>query len=286
MSKRRFGRALLATTCFCLLMGAKGYEAQELGNRILPPLDTAALASSVRVKKGDTVLQQQIVKAATAFLGQKITLSISGDKVTIEADEPLEPVALGGSAAVGLPSGTSVLCASSKESEFEFANKAFAESLLFGVFKNAPRNAMLSRVCLIDSDGDSQVDHAIMAGANRDADLIPLPIEPTRYSMRTNIPFPEESSVSIKLAQARSKGFTLEMSVVVNGEVFRLAEPRIKIKAADLPKTVEIEGARIEISSYDPASRSATLKIDEPFPEGAYLFEERPQLIYVFIPGT
>ena len=61
-------------------------------------------------------------------------------------------------------------------------------------------------------------------------------------------------------------------------------EVRSTLSVRDLPRTVRIQGAEIEVQSYDRASRSVRIRLARPMAPGGYGFTPPPQVVYIYVP--
>ena len=64
-------------------------------------------------------------------------------------------------------------------------------------------------------------------------------------------------------------------------------EVRSILNVSDLPRTIRIQGAEIDVQSYDADSRSVRLRLVRPMTPGGYGFTPPPQVTYIpiFVPG-
>ena len=71
---------------------------------------------------------------------------------------------------------------------------------------------------------------------------------------------------------------------------FGLAEPKTKtaaahttvvVKTAELPKAIEIGGARLTILAYDPMTRKTRVRIDSLLPTGPFALPVTPTTMFV-----
>lgn len=281
---RRLSLVMLAP----LLLAGRGYDAVPMGNMILA-LETPADPARVdRVKIGDLIFRQGIVRAKSARLDGPLSLAIAGETIDLVAGEILVPVGLSGGPAEASAGQPQVYCALPRPMDTAVAaSKAVIGAIGFGLFSGLQRTKLGSRFCLIDADGDNLVEKAVLVGANRKSEQMPQAIAPTPIIVASRIAFTATSEITLRylgpVGMLSNIGF--EVQVLENGRTLALAEYRVVVKPSALPKSLKIHGAQFTVTDYDPISREASVIRERGFPEGAYRFAAPPQQFYVYVPG-
>lgn len=271
-----------------LLLAGRGYDAVPMGNMILVSETPNDPATVNRVKTGDLLFRQGIVRAKSARLDGPLSLAIAGETIELAIGALLVPVDLSGGIAETTTGHPQVYCALPKAMDTAAAaSKAIIGTIGFGLFSSLQRTKMGSRFCLIDADGDDRVEKAVLAGVNRKADQAPQLIPPTPITVASKIAFAATSEITLRylgpVGILSNLGF--EVQVLENGRALALAEYRVVVKPSALPKSVSFHGARFTVTNYDPVSREASVVRERGFPEGAYRFASPSQQIYIYVPG-
>lgn len=258
--------AVAAAPALLVLTAASGYFVPASRNKFLPA-EGVAPGTELTVKRGDVILRNPVGRAWTAVLGGDVTLAIADKNEVIPAGTDLQVAQAGGDAGRRLEA-SQVYCSASRLD----SGKAAANLLTLGLAGRAHRTGVLTQFCLVDSDGDARVDRAFLVGSKRPEDQKPIPIPPTPVTVAHDVPLPGESEARLRFAgQAGlfdNLGFDLE--VVENGKPLSYSNGRTLVSKATLPRDVRVFGASLTVLSYDPATKTARIRVNNGFPAVEY----------------
>lgn len=268
-----------------LLLGARGYETRPWSMILLPSADLAGRETSLA--EGGVVTRSPAVLAPLATLQTPVSLAIASIEQALPAGTELRYVTVGGDAAERLEPIPEAYCAV-PVSNAGTAMRAFFDVAAFGALRRVNRSAPFSTHCFIDRDRDGRFDTAFLSGARREADLEPLTVGPLDVSYRRDRPIEGVSEARIVFAGGNRSGselrFRFETASAAGAAVQR--EVRARVDARQLPKTISIQGAEIEILSYHGATRTVRLRLVRPMAPGGFDFTPPPQIIYVYVPSS
>ena len=220
-------------------------------------------------KVGDYVLRVPLVWARAAILTEGVTVT-AGDRT--------ETLAAG----MALPDEILLEAEESKTffTAFCTPRKAAERGLdgglggaLFGgsLTRSLVRSATDAQFCLVDSDSDGKFDKSMLVGAGWGEVRTPRAITPVGFERRANVPISAEDEVRIQLrAVGKSQvGFRLEIVQQGNKRAFQYIGGSNGVIATrdnwigtkkGLPQFGEIYGAEFEITAFDRAARTVTIR--------------------------
>jgi hypothetical protein len=267
-----------------LLIGARGYQTHPWHVVLLPSADAAG--QELTLAPDEVVSRSPAVQAPLATLQDPIELSIASIEQSLPAGTELQFVSVGG-AAERLEPVPEAYCAIPRGADAGTAVRAAVEVMAFGLLRGLNRSAPFSTHCFLDRDGDGRFDTAFLSGARREADLEPLPVGPLAATIVRDRPIEGVREGRIVYAGPNRRGtrisFRFETADDAGEAVQR--EVRSTLATRDLPRTINIQGAEIEVQSYDHASRSVRLRLVRPMAPGGYGFTPPRQVTYIYVPG-
>ena len=280
-------KTLLITAALPLLLmltGASGYYVTPSTNRILPVADTVSPGTELTVSRGDIFYRQPVGQSFVAILEKDVSLSIAGKSATLPKGARLNVARVAGDAAAKLDGHHGVFCAGA-ESNWNAA-KGMANLMTLGLFSAGQRHNVQTQLCLVDSDGDSAADRAILAGAKREEDRTPIVIDPTPISVTRDVPLPGESEARLRFSGGVGiiGNIGIDLEVIENGRPLAFSNGRTLISKGSLPRDVSIFGARFTLLSYDPQTKTARIRWLNGFVPGQYRVNTTTTYIPIYIP--
>jgi hypothetical protein len=254
-----------------LLMAASGYVVTPTRNRILPGEDKLVPGEEFTVKKGEVFYRRPVGRAWTAVLGGELKLTIAGKSATLPKGTMLNVARnVQGDAAGQLKQPAMVFCAPTQNNWN--AAKGIANLLTLTMFARSERVGALSQFCLVDTDGDSVVDKAFLAGANKAEDQVPVDVSPTPVAVARNVPLPGESEVRLRFAGGVGilGNIGVDLEIVEQGQMLRYSNGRTLVPKGKLPRDVNVFGASFTILSYDGDKKEARIRWNSGFRPAEY----------------
>lgn len=268
---RKFAAAAALIPAAFLLVAASGYYVTPSKNRILPVEDKLVPGSEFTVRKGEVFYSRPVGRAFMAVLGGDLKLTIAGKTATLPAGTQLNVARrVAGEAADRLDSPARVYCTPTK-SNWNMA-KGVANLLTLSLFARSQRTDVFTQFCVVDSEGDSMVDKAFLAGARKQEDLQPVTIEPTPIAVSSDVPLPGESEARLRFAGGvgiTGRNLGVDIEVVEEGKRLAYSNGRTYI-SKKLPRDVEIFGASFTVLSYDSEKKEARIRWNRGFNPSEY----------------
>lgn len=272
-------RLAFAAVAVTLLTGASGYYVDATKNKFLSPAQPIEPGTEITVRKGDIVLRAPVGRSVAAFLEGDLSLAIAGQTASIAKGTELRVMKLQGGTA-GSQLGVPIVFCS--EANYD-AGKAFASLLTLGLASSGRRTAIMTQFCLADTDRDGLVEKAFLVGAKRAEDLAPVDVTPTKVVLKADSPLPGESEARLRfhgnVGYFGNIGFDLE--VVESGNKLKFSNGLTYLSKKDLPKELNIYGARLTVLSYDPDKKEARVRIDKGFKEFEYSITTTTSMTYI-----
>lgn len=271
---RKIAAAAALLPAAFLLMAASGYYVTPSKNKILPGEDKLAPGSEITVRKGEVFYSRPVGRAFMAVLGGELTLSIAGKSVTLPAGTQLNVarnIVVSGKAAGHIDDSARVYCTPTK-GNWNMA-KGVANLLTLSLFASSQRTDPFTQFCVVDSDRDSRVEKAFLAGARKAEDLQPVTIEPTPIAVSRNVPLPGESEARLRFAGGvgiTGKNLGIDLEVVEEGKELTYSNGRTYLSKSKLPKDVNIFGASFTVLSYDSETKEARIRWNSGFLPAEY----------------
>jgi hypothetical protein len=279
--RRRAAAAAILLLAAPLLIGARGYQTHPYPAVLLASDDQPG--REIDAEAGAVITRSVAMQAPTARLGAPIRLDIASRDQSLEAGAELRFVGVAGDAAERLPDAPEAFCAVPRVGAGAAA-RVVLDTAAFGLLRGLNRSAPLSTHCFVDADGDDRFETVFLSGARRDADIVPRSIDPLPATITRHQPIEGVSEGRIVYAgptgrRARRIAFRFETASPAGEAVEQ--EVRSVIDVDDLPKTIRIQGAEIEVLSFDAASGRARMRLVRPMEAGGYGFTPPPQTIYI-----
>jgi hypothetical protein len=268
---RKFAATAALVPAALLLMAASGYYVTPSKNKILDVPDELVPGSEITVRKGEIFYSRPVGRAFMAILGGELKLTIAGKSVTLPAGTQLNVAhGVAGKAAGQLDNPARVYCTPTK-GNWNMA-KGVANLLTLSLFARSQRTEAFTQFCVVDSEGDSMVDKAFLAGARKKEDLEPVTIEPTPISVSEDVPLPGESEARLRFAGGVGilGNLGIDLEVVEEGRRLTYSNGRILLKKSKLPRDVDIFGASFTVLSYDDETKEARIRWNSGFHPAEY----------------
>ena len=267
-----------------LLIGARGYQTHPWNVVLLPSADVAG--QELTLAPDGVVTRSPAVQAPLATLQDPIELSIASIEQSLPAGTELQFVSVGGDAAERLEPVPGAYCAIPRGADAGTAVRAAVEVMAFGLFRGLNRSAPFSTHCFLDRDGDGRFETAFLSGARREADLEPLAVGPIAATIVRDRPIDGVSEGRIVYAGPNRRGTRISFRFETADEAGEAVQPEVRstLNIRDLPRTITIQGAQIEVQSYDRATRSVRLRLVRPMAPGGYGFTPPRQVTYIYVP--
>lgn len=268
----------MKTIRLTLLMAAMGmlsacaaspYYVAESKKAFLPARADPVAPGERRVRPDQPVTQTPVGWRNAARLDAGVDVTIIGKRFVFTPGQVVAMASVSGSASRQIPAGARIGCG---EGRVNLAKNLLAASTL-GITTVFNRTGNGARLCLIDTDADGRMDHAILAGVRRIADATPVAIAPTPFTLLNDQPMPGESGASI-LYRGKTGlvggHISFDLSVVEGGTPLIFNNVRTRVKLADLPQRVVLMGAAFTVKSYDPVDGSILIDMENGFHDGNY----------------
>jgi hypothetical protein len=265
------------------LIAAGGYEITPSGKRILPATLGESILASRSISRNELILMQPVGRSYVAILDTDLAVTIAGKSFTLPKGTDLNVARVGGGAAANIADTRAVFCAAS-QNNWNMA-KGLANLATLSLFARSQRHGVETQLCLVDADRDGMVEKAILAGANKSADQVPVEIAPTKISVMQDMPLPGVSQAQIRFSGKAGwlGNIAFDLEVIENGTPLYFQNGRTVLNPKDLPQTINIFGAILLVESYDKASQVAKIKVVKGFDPFEYGIQTTTT--YVYIPG-
>lgn len=281
----RYG--LLAGVCLMLSGCATPQYSVSTGPRaFLPQRGPVQPTGELAVAPDQPVLMTPVGFRRSARLKAPLGFEIAGKGFAFDGSSLLVTSLLVGKAAANVPRGARVFCGLAQVHPV----KAVVALSTLGLSSLLNRTGSQTQVCLIDSEADAAFDKAVLIGVKSDADALPVMVGPAAYEALENEPMPGNSHASIIYRGKTGMlggHISFDLKVIEAGTPLMFENVRTKVDIKELPKQVQLMGARFLVKSYDPATGKVTLDVERGFVEGEYGLQTiyRTQYIPIYIPG-
>lgn len=266
--------ALLAAGC-----GASPYYVSESKKAFLPMRGAPPRLGEVRLLPGETLFQSPVGYREAATLATPVTGNLLGKPFGFPAGALLTRNRVFGVAATAhVPPTATVLCGAA-------AARAPAGMVAGALLGSAVKGGGTRRVCLIDAQGDGTLEQAILVGAGKPEEAVPVAIAPAAYKALINEPMPGESVAKLTYAgkpgrvAGDSVGFRL--SVVEDGHPLFFQNVRTAAKLNKLPQRLQVMSAAFTVKAYDPADGSVVVDVERGFQESEYGITTTTRTTYI-----
>lgn len=241
------------------MLATKGFLVGRVTLEIAPP--AAEPTPEVRtVKAGEMVVEAGIAAPAAAVLAEAARVDVAGDGRTVDTGTRLFRVAVGGGAGQALVGKSLTYCEPLRVNA-KMAGKAVLDSAAFGIFGNALRTHSWSLLCFIDADADGRFESAFHSGAQRTADRVLTSIGPFAYTREPGVAPVAATKVGVGFVGQKSGNLVFELTLV-DGEGKRIGgRTGAGIAVKKLPGKLVVDPAEIEILGYDPAAKTARVRV-------------------------
>ena len=253
----RVARILAGPTLLVLTAGT--YTVEPLGNTVLPSPTPVVPGTQVDLAPQDVVFRSPVGFLIAAVPDHDVTVNIGKTTMTFGK---------------GVPLGAA-----------KISSKAWAsaDAPQFGFCPLPPQ----PQICLLDTDGDRQADHAILATASK-AQANPVAISPVSLNLQRNVPLPQPSFALIRYAGPRiiDGRPVFWLFIVENGRQLNFDNGYAVVSTKDLPKDVSIFGAAFTLTAYDPRTHHISLILKRDIPPSSYGVTRRTNTTFIpsFIP--
>ena len=277
----KWAKSVLAVVSFFTLAAASGYVIEPSTNKIMPPEQPILPGTELDIGVRELFYRQPVGANYVATLDKDVAFTIADQPFSIPGGTGLSVARVSGDAAQNVDDKRLVYCTPPKNNWN--AGKGLAALVTLGLANSAHRFDPSTQLCLIDNDGDKQVEKAILSGARRKQDLLPIDISLTPVTVLQNAPLPGESYAGLYFASAGGLwgDLNFELRIVENGVPLSFDNGRYTVPIGQLPKSFGIFGARFTVLSYDKALKKAKIRWERGFSEGAYSVTTTTTTTYV-----
>lgn len=269
------------------------YEVRMSGMSVLPATEPVPAGTEKRVAPGELLMSAPLGWFDRATLDAPLTVEISGIPSSLAAGTILYGSTAKGGDLDALAPGSRVYCAPGVPS----AEKMIASAMTFGLSTLASRVAQVTQLCLIDSDANARFDRAFLVGLKRAADRKMVGLD-AGYKGEQNQPIPGARIDVFYRNGGLLPGVNISTEVTVEGKKLDLLGVAMVLDSGTelytrlnqtfngrtLPRAFDVASARVMLTGYDRASKSATFRFDRPFSTARLAFHYRPQAVYIYIP--
>jgi hypothetical protein len=211
--------------------------------------------------------------------------SIIGKDFVFEKGETLPVATITGTAATGFSKGTVALCGTPQVN----VAKTLLTASTLGITSVFNRTGASWQVCLLDTDGDTRLDQAILAGVKSKDDAAPVAIEPVPYRLIANAVMPGESEA--RIVYRGETGLlgghvSFDLQVTENGQSLVFTNVRTQVDLEKLPQQVSLMGTQFTVLSYDPKDGRVAVQVQRGFVPATYGLQTRytTQYIPIYVP--
>lgn len=267
-----------------------GYVVQPSGKSL--PLGETKI-----VKEHDIVLSGSLFWFNTAKTTDSITIRAVDSDFTIPAGKALRLAAraVGGDLAT-LPSAAVTYC---EEFRHDLV-KGWAQLATVGIASLGARLQSDTMTCVVDSDRNGDFDKAFIVGTKRSEDRHLVDIAPVKYVSTYIDPVAGDSKLELEfLDGGMLSGPGFGMKLIINGQSASFAalhffplqgysrarirtNPYQGIKLKNLPWSVGLAGGQVEVTAFDKASKSATVRVVSDIGLRGFVIEPHPTYIYIY----
>ena len=282
MSYRRT-RTIVTIAALALTAGCAGspYEVSSSPKAFLPQLAQAPQPKGLTTVMPDqALLQTPVGWRSAATLDGQVTGSIIGKNFAFETGETMPVASVRGTSSAQFPLGTVALCGTPHVN----AAKILLAASTLGITSMFNRTGNNWQVCLLDTDHDSRVEQAILAGVKSEKDAVLVKISPEPYRLVRNAAMPGESEA--RIVYRGKTGLTgghvsFDLQVKENGQPLVFNNVRTSVDLGKLPQHVSLMGANFTVQSYNPADGSAVVDVERGFMPGTYGVETTYSTQYI-----
>lgn len=234
-------------------------------------IDQSALLS---FKPGDLVLEQPIGYLEAAIISSAYEAKIAGKKISIEAGRRLQATDVRLPVENSLPDTAKFFC----DIEEREARAVLATFSPLAAMIASSKRTSKTRACLIDSDGNTQLDRAILIG-DQTRNPVPLKIEePIDYESALHVPLHGKSIVQLfYYGQGDSGLLVFGLKIFEEGEALKFNNNIATIPSGGFPKEARVFNAHFQIHEFDEESENLKLQILDPLPISGYSLTWSPR---------
>jgi hypothetical protein len=251
------------------LMAALNVLVDQSPPTILAEGGSVAPGTVVTVKKGEIFYRQPLGQSGAAALESDVSFSFLGQPVVIGTGEQLLRASVSGRAAGLLGDRDSLYCTPAVETGKKRI-VGLSEVAAVGM-GNLDAIRKLRHVqtqdCVIDVGDDGIADKAFIADTSNRDPIAPVAIAPTPVRRLGITRMPGESEARLKFDGPVGiiGNMSTTLQIVEDGVPLRFGNAQTMFRGSSLPKTIETFGARFTILSYDGKTKTAQIRIEQPF---------------------
>lgn len=266
-------RVLLLFPMAFLLMAELNVLVDQDRNMIMPDGGSVTAGSVVTVHKGEVFYRQPLGRSNVATLEADLPFSFLGQAIVIGKGEQLLRSSVSGMAASLVGERDALYCTVAKRTG---KKRVVGLSELSETGMDLDAIAKLRNVqtqsCLIDAGKDGTADKAFVADTSNRKEIVPVAIPLTPLHMVELARMPGESEVRMRFDGTVGiiGNMSTTLQIVEEGKPLAFGNGQTLFAASSLPRTVESFGGRFTILSYDSKTKSADIRIDQPFAAREY----------------
>ncbi len=250
------------------LMAALNILVDEAHNKIMPDEGSVPVGTILTVKKGDIFYRQPLGREHATRLESDVSFSFLGSAVALAKGDQLIQSEISGTAADQFTSQDALFCTVAKRTG---KKRVVGLSELADIGMDLDAIAKLRHIqtqtCVVDVGGNGTADKAFVADTSNRQEIVPVLIPPTPLKKLGLARMPGESEA--RMLFDGPVGILGNMStsfqVVEEGKLLAFGNGQTIFRASPLPHTVEEFGGMFTILSYDKKSKTAQIRIDQPF---------------------
>lgn len=232
-----------------------------------------------------TMFETPVGFRKAARLNEPVKLTLAGKDFSFAAGDQFAGANIYGKSASLIPRSAAIFCGNERMNAF----KALTALSTLGVSSLLNRTGNSTQVCLIDSENDASFDKAILSGAKRAEDVVPVAISPVGYDTAFNDVMAGESIGRIIYRGKTGMiggHISFDLQVIESGTPLVFDNVRSKVDIKALPQEVSLMGTKFTVKSYDPASGKIEVDVANGFREGDYglTTTTRTSYIPIYIP--
>lgn len=250
------------------LLGALNTLVDESHNMIMPDGGSVSAGTIVSVKKGEIFYRQPLGRSHAASAISEVKFNFLGQEVAIGAQEQLIESQVSGTTADQVGASDTLYCTAAKltgKKRIVGLSEVAAIGLDFDAISKLRH--VQTQSCLIDVASDGTADRAFVADTSNRSLIVPVTISPVpiRKLGLARMPGESEARMAFDGPVGIIGNMSTTFSIVEDGKRLAFSNGQTIFRANSLPHAVESFGARFTILSYDPKTKSAQIRIDQPF---------------------
>lgn len=261
-------RIILAATLLVAPAVAQAQQDRQQAAQIVLPNQEPRGEKTYRV--GDEILRTPLRWTVAAQPERSIAVTIAGEPLVINIDQPLPLVAVQQQRGSG--PFLEAYCTPRKSPPRSVGLGGL------GLVGNALMQSWTdAQTCVVDRDRDGRFDHAMVLGTGGVEERVLHGIMPTAYRVHRDLPNSPDDEVRIRVTSVSAKQVRFDLQIIQRGDEqqFRsirgddgsveYRDTRVRVDQG-LPADVQIFGADFKVVAVDPARKTVTINWPEAAP--------------------